>query len=423
MAGAVINTGLAATSVAAIQTHAAPKLLFADYQCICVATDALKSIAMDAALLLVVVIDLAGTSSSTVVVGCTTRVQAALNQPSYRAGHRAVGWTGALVAHTQSANRGTSQTLPLSTNPHSRHKSPSSSILPSRIPSPLRGGGDSSCGRAAAGVGGRCREADAVGPRRRQAWVAAEGRSGSEQRRACAGRRWRARGRARPARAVRERGAHGAARRGEQQLGGSSARGWRPEAAAGSRGRHGARRAEPTGGSGRGTCGRARARGAARAWPEAPRVVGGGSPSVLEPHARPSLCIASSSSPPGLSTASSHLNTGGMRVRAARERETGGDSWRQGLWRRQHWERQGRRRQWPLMERCLSCHQDASRMVMTSGRSVWPWSYERQRLLSPRLSSCLSSCLSSRSQLNLIGKRSAWQAFRFSVMLLDIKRG
>lgn len=58
MAGAVINTGLAATSVAAIQTHAAPKLLFADYQCICVATDALKSIAMDAALLLVVVIDI-----------------------------------------------------------------------------------------------------------------------------------------------------------------------------------------------------------------------------------------------------------------------------------------------------------------------------------------------------------------------------
>lgn len=39
-------------------------------------------------------------------------------------------------------------------------------------------------------------------------------------------------------------------------------------------------------------------------------AVSGGSPSVLEPHARPSLCIASSSSPPRLSTAPSRLNTG-----------------------------------------------------------------------------------------------------------------
>ncbi|KAM3259796.1 hypothetical protein ACQJBY_051215 [Aegilops geniculata] len=60
MAGAVINainTRLDAAGVAAILRHAAPKLLFVDYQYICVATDALKCIAMDAALPLLVVID------------------------------------------------------------------------------------------------------------------------------------------------------------------------------------------------------------------------------------------------------------------------------------------------------------------------------------------------------------------------------
>ncbi|KAF7000981.1 hypothetical protein CFC21_073260 [Triticum aestivum] len=60
MAGAVINainTRLDAAGVAAILRHAAPKLLFVDYQYIRVATDALKSIAIDAALPLLVVID------------------------------------------------------------------------------------------------------------------------------------------------------------------------------------------------------------------------------------------------------------------------------------------------------------------------------------------------------------------------------
>ncbi|XP_037438349.1 butyrate--CoA ligase AAE11, peroxisomal-like [Triticum dicoccoides] len=60
MTGAVINainTRLDAAGVAAILRHAAPKLLFVDYQYIRVATDALKSIAIDAALPLLVVID------------------------------------------------------------------------------------------------------------------------------------------------------------------------------------------------------------------------------------------------------------------------------------------------------------------------------------------------------------------------------